>query len=319
MTLLALIQALLPLLMAAWLLGGRTRTRFDLLLRLVAAWLILLGVWQAGIWLALPLATVALLAVLVLFGTYAAAVRMSLRTPATGSARIALWSGRAAAVAASALGLWALVPAIAGSVAPEAPVELAFPFRSGTWIVANGGAAERINGHFMTLRPNYARWRGESYGVDLVRVGRLGFRTRNPVPLRSPPDPSAYLSWGEPVHAPCSGIVEAVEARRPDMPVPQRDRQHLEGNFVRLRCGAHVVFLGHFRRDGVEVRAGAMVATGDRLGVVGNSGNTDEPHLHVHVQRPGPPQAPLAGEPLFLSFRGRFPVRNMLLRGAPVP
>ena len=58
------------------------------------------------------------------------------------------------------------------------------------------------------------------------------------------------------------------------------------------------------------MQTGASVAVGDRLGSVGNSGNTGEPHLHVHAQRPGPVGAPLGGDPLPLLFGGRFPVRG---------
>ena len=46
------------------------------------------------------------------------------------------------------------------------------------------------------------------------------------------------------------------------------------------------------------------------LGAVGNSGNTGEPHLHVHAQRPGPAGAPIAGDPLPIQFDGCFPVRG---------
>jgi murein DD-endopeptidase MepM/ murein hydrolase activator NlpD len=60
----------------------------------------------------------------------------------------------------------------------------------------------------------------------------------------------------------------------------------------------------------VQVRAEDAVATGDWLGCVGNSGNTGEPHLHVHAQRPGPVGAPLGGDPLPILFDGRFPVRR---------
>ena len=44
---------------------------------------------------------------------------------------------------------------------------------------------------------------------------------------------------------------------------------------------------------------------------VGNSGNTDEPHLHIHAQRPGPASAPLSGDPLFIAFEGGFLALNM--------
>ena len=102
------------------------------------------------------------------------------------------------------------------------------------------------------------------------------------------------------------------------MLVPEVDREHLAGNHVMLRCAeanTHMnsgadVLLGHLRPGSVQVRAGARVAAGDWLGSVGNSGNTGEPHLHVHAQRPGPVGAPLGGDPLPLVFGGRFPVRG---------
>jgi hypothetical protein len=51
-------------------------------------------------------------------------------------------------------------------------------------------------------------------------------------------------------------------------------------------------------------------SVGNWLGSVGNSGNTGEPHLHVHAQRPGPASAPYAGDPLPILFGGRYPVRD---------
>ena len=50
------------------------------------------------------------------------------------------------------------------------------------------------------------------------------------------------------------------------------------------------------------------------IGQVGNSGNTSEPHLHIHAQRPAENDAFLSGEPLPIRLNGRFLVRNDLLR-----
>ena len=91
---------------------------------------------------------------------------------------------------------------------------------------------------------------------------------------------------------------------------------HLAGNHVMLRCAdpntnANAdVLLGHLRLGSVRVRPGATFAVGDWRGSAGNSGNTGEPHLHVHAQRPGPAGAPLSGDPLTVLFGGRFPVRG---------
>ena len=309
---LALIQLLLPLAAIIWLALGRPCRIGDLLLRIVAAVSILLGVWLAGIWLALPLPTVQFLALLLAIASGVAVLRFRLARPADSRTWVR-WSGRAFAVAGLGLALWLTVPALAGRTVPGSTVDLVFPFSGGRYITANGGSTERVNGHLMTLRPEYARWRGESYAVDLIRVDSAGFRTRDRRLLAMPQSPRAYLTWGEPVRAPCSGTVVGVEESRRDMPVPIRDRKHIEGNHVMLRCGPVNVFLGHFRQNGIDVERGQIVAVRQHLGFVGNSGNTDEPHLHIHAQRPGPAWAPLSGDPLFITFEGRFLVRNMVV------
>ena len=74
--------------------------------------------------------------------------------------------------------------------------------------------------------------------------------------------------------------------------------------------GAADGLLGHLQPGSVRVCAGANVAVGDWLGSVGNSGNTGEPHLHIHAQGRGPTEAPLDGHPRPIEFMGRFPVRG---------
>jgi hypothetical protein len=77
-----------------------------------------------------------------------------------------------------------------------------------------------------------------------------------------------------------------------------------------LRCAAADVLLGHMQPGSVRVRVGADIAAGAWLGSVGNSGNTGEPHLHIHAQDPGPAGAPLGGDPRPIRLNGRFPVRG---------
>jgi murein DD-endopeptidase MepM/ murein hydrolase activator NlpD len=62
------------------------------------------------------------------------------------------------------------------------------------------------------------------------------------------------------------------------------------------------------------VRADERVVAGQLLAQVGNSGGTDEAHLHIHVQRAGTPDAPMSGEPLPALFFGRFLVRGDRLK-----
>ena len=98
------------------------------------------------------------------------------------------------------------------------------------------------------------------------------------------------------------------------MTVPEMDRDNLPGNYVAIDCNGFFVILAHLRQGSVTVSEGERVAVGTRLGAMGNSGNSSEPHLHVHAQRGLPPEAPFAGEPLGLTINGQFLVRNDRIR-----
>ncbi|WP_260412143.1 M23 family metallopeptidase [Alkalihalobacillus sp. TS-13] len=50
---------------------------------------------------------------------------------------------------------------------------------------------------------------------------------------------------------------------------------------------------------------GGFVKKGEEIGLVGNSGNTSEPHIHIHAGKDG------KGVPI--RFNGRFLVRNSLV------
>lgn len=199
--------------------------------------------------------------------------------------------------------------AIAGWAVPDNVVNLPFPLGPGTYLVTSGGSKQIVNGHVMTLRPKTDRqraYRGQSYAVDLIKLGAVGFRA----PGWRPRDPAAYEIFGELVLAPCSGDVISALDGKPDMPVPEMDTSPLEGNHVFIDCGRFGVLLAHFRQGSLRVAIGDAVETGDTLSEVGNSGKSAEPHLHIHAQRI-PAEGPLlSGDPLFITLDDQFLVRN---------
>jgi hypothetical protein len=202
----------------------------------------------------------------------------------------------------------AIVIALRGARVPGAAVELEAPLRGGTYLVANGGSNALVSAHVTTLgpEPRYQRWRGQSYGVDLVRVDAAGRRARGLLPR----DPAAYFIFGDTVVAPCAGRIIASSDGLSDLPVPDMDREHMAGNHLVLECGAHWILLGHLRQGSVLRSAGDSVETGEPLGQVGNTGNTGEPHLHIHAQLPGSPDMPMGGDPVPITIGGRYLVRG---------
>ena len=77
-----------------------------------------------------------------------------------------------------------------------------------------------------------------------------------------------------------------------------------DGNFVVLDIGGgSYVLYAHMQPGSVTVKAGAKVKRGDVLGKVGNTGNTQAPHLHLHVMD-GPSPLQSNGIPyVFDSFK----------------
>lgn len=311
------LQLLLPIALVLWIGVAPPANRLGFAIQVSASVLTLAAMALRGIWLLPP--WWAPYGFGAAFGV-AAGVGLLRNRPFAS----AMPGTRRAWIATALLAAFGAASAYATAIAlhsrsPPSPrtVKLAFPLEPGQYLVVNGGSDISTNAHVRTLdsnEPQFLDWRGQSYGVDLVKLGSLGLRASGVQPA----DPGAYRIYGARVLAPCSGQVVLVVDGLPDMRVPEVDRDHLAGNHVLLRC-THAtavatadadVLLGHLRSGSVRVAAGAAVATGDWLGSVGNSGNTGEPHLHIHAQGPGPAGAPLGGDPLPIVFASGFPVRG---------
>jgi hypothetical protein len=313
----AVLQVGIPVVLIARLFQAR---RFSLLastlyLAGVVAYVAAMSV--AGLWLVLPWYTgLVYLAVVAVAVVWRAADIRTLRwKPARRLWYVELVT--AALLAAGASALFVQSVAARRASAAELPINLSFPLSGGTYYVANGGGGKLANAHIETLADRARAYRGQSYGVDLVRIDDRGFRASVPVPstLRG------YVSVGEPVLAPCDGRVLQAENAAPDTVPPLRDPAHLAGNFVLLECGRAQVFLAHLLQGSVTAQPGHVVRAGTRLGVIGNSGSSDEPHLHVHAQRAAASGAAsvLDGAPVPITFDGRPLARNDIVRTAAVP
>ncbi|MBT8299443.1 MAG: M23 family metallopeptidase, partial [Maribacter sp.] len=60
----------------------------------------------------------------------------------------------------------------------------------------------------------------------------------------------------------------------------------------------------------VLVKEGDSVTTNTEIGQVGNTGNTSEPHLHIHVERGGSPKTILNGKAVPFTIDDRFLIRG---------
>ncbi|MGI9451481.1 MAG: M23 family metallopeptidase [Geminicoccaceae bacterium] len=185
------------------------------------------------------------------------------------------------------------------------PINLTFPLKDTRWYVAHGGSAPAMNHH--------ASVHAQAYALDIGALNSVGLRAWGLLPETL----NAYAIFGQEVAAPCAGNILSIENNLPDLTPPERDRSNLAGNHVLMRCDETLILLAHLRQNSITVQKDDIVQTGQRLGEVGNSGNTTEPHLHIHAVGDIPPgQTNLSedilftGKPVPMLFDGQFLTRN---------
>ena len=300
------LQVAVPILLLGWFARGQGASISGWLARATAIVLYLGAVHVAGVWVLLPPYTAAVFG-MSLVAIALLQVRRVQHLP--WRAPRAAW---ASLVAGGIVAIFAVAVLVAAAMARRVPgahvVDLQFPLRTGVYYVVSGGSVELLNPHLMTLTAERFRaYRGQSYGVDLLKLGAFGMRASGVLPS----DPARYAIYGDPVYAPCSGTVVQSADGAPDMPPPEPDRTRLPGNHVLLDCGGAHVLLAHLKPGTVRAGPRQLIEAGAFVGLVGNSGNSNEPHLHVHAQRPAAVgREPLSGDPLPMRFNGRYLVRN---------
>jgi peptidase M23-like protein len=240
-----------------------------------------------------PVIIVALIAALAV-----SAYRGLRTTAATNPHRQLVWQWSTACL----FGL-VLIDGIAGWSAPDQTTDLRFPLEGGTYAVLQGGNSLMTN-------PFHHWFPSDKYGLDLVQVNALGNRARG----IAPPRLSDYVSYDAAVHSPCDGIVEEAVTELADHSPGSTDPEHISGNHFLLRCGALRVLLAHLRRGSLEVALGDSIRAGQIVGRIGNSGNTNEPHLHISAVAAdsADPWWHASGVPI--TFDGRFLSINEIVR-----
>jgi murein DD-endopeptidase MepM/ murein hydrolase activator NlpD len=94
-----------------------------------------------------------------------------------------------------------------------------------------------------------------------------------------------YYAYGRPVLAPAAGITRVVYSGEPDRPIGQSRVLRSTGNYIVLEVAPdEFLFVAHLQPGSITVAPGDRVTAGQVIGHVGNSGNSSEPHVHVHLQ-----------------------------------
>ena len=130
------------------------------------------------------------------------------------------------------------------------------------------------------------------------RCGRLTYDGHKGTDIRLPH--LAAMRRGVPVLAAAGGVVMAVRDGTADLTAGQRPNTVMAGrecgNGVRVEHGAGwQSAYCHMRRGSIAVQPGDQVAAGTRLGLIGMSGKTEFPHLHLAIRYHDQPVDPFVG------------------------
>ena len=170
------------------------------------------------------------------------------------------------------------------------------PLRGGEWLAANGPA--NASGHRRALIPIAGKAHiAQRFAIDWVQLREDG-KTFTGDMLKN----ENYRCYGAEALAVADGVVAAIKDGIPQNVPGANSRavpitlETVGGNYVILDLGkGRFGFYAHLQPGSLRVKPGEKVRRGQVLGLVGNSGNSTEPHLHFHVSNGN---SPLASEGL---------------------
>lgn len=125
-----------------------------------------------------------------------------------------------------------------------------------------------------------------------------------------------HYCYGRLIVSPGSGVVVDSKDGVPDGVPGRRNDWARAGNYVVVdHLNGEYSMLAHFQTGSVLVNKGDSVEAGDPLGKCGNSGRSNLPHLHYHLQNP---PFWFAGDALPAQFSHYYSNGEYVRRGEPV-
>ncbi|MEW5812796.1 MAG: M23 family metallopeptidase [Actinomycetota bacterium] len=220
-----------------------------------------------------------------------------------------------------------LIPAsMTETVAPVAvqkrtAITIAPPLSGPNWLDADGCCG--ISGHRGALNPiNGSTWAAERFAIDYLQLMPDGKLFSG-----APSDLAGYPYYGTDVHAVGDGpVVAVVDGMAEETPFAAPKGLTLDqypGNHVVQDLGdGNYALYAHLQTGSITVKPGDRLTTGQPLAHLGNTGNTDAPHLHFHVMNTPDPLRSDGLPFVFSSFDllGAVPdSEDALTVGRPVP
>lgn len=156
------------------------------------------------------------------------------------------------------------------------------PLTGRNWLDLNGCCG--MTSHRMALNPiNGELWAAERFAIDYLQLGPDGR-----VFTGEMTDVASYQFFGADILAVGDGPVVSTRDDLPEqvpgtLPTGLALDEYGGNHIVQYLGGGNYAFYAHLKTGGVKVQPGDQLTAGQVIGALGNSGNTDAPHLHFHI------------------------------------
>ncbi len=174
------------------------------------------------------------------------------------------------------------------------------PLRGDQWLAANGPANNSAHRRALVPVDGSARI-SQRFAIDWVRL-----RDDGKTFIGDPLDNKNYRAYGSEVLAVAGGVVSEMKDGIPQNVPGENSRavpitlETVGGNHIILDLGhGRYAFYAHLQPGSIRVKTGDQVHRGQVLALVGNTGNSTEPHLHFHLSDAN---SPLGSEGLPYAF-----------------
>jgi Peptidase family M23 len=198
-------------------------------------------------------------------------------------------------------------PTMTETIAPvtlqsRKPVEISPPLYGPNWLDADSCCD--MGSHRMAVNPiNGQQYSAERFAIDYVQLGPDGkLFNGDKSKLESYPFYGAdiHAVANGPVVAVVDGLPEGVPGTKPSgLPLDQYGGNHI----VQDIGGGNYAFYAHLKTGSVKVKPGDQLSNGQTIASLGNTGNSDAPHLHFHLMSTPDPLASDGLPFVFRSFR----------------
>jgi murein DD-endopeptidase MepM/ murein hydrolase activator NlpD/small nuclear ribonucleoprotein (snRNP)-like protein len=163
-------------------------------------------------------------------------------------------------------------------------VVISSPLPGEDWVAGNGPS--KASQHRRALIPiNGHAYISQRFAIDWVQLYPDGKTYKG-----DPGDNRNYRAYGTEIHAVADGVVTQIKDGIPQntpgaksLAVPVT-LETIGGNHVIMEIGNGLfAFYAHMQPGSLRVKVGDQVRRGQVLGLLGNTGNSSEPHLHFQI------------------------------------